>query len=31
MEVDICIFFDVGLTGDRHYIRYLHNNESRSL
>lgn len=31
MEVDICIFFDVDLTGDLHYIRYLHNNERRLL
>lgn len=31
MEVDVCIFLDVGLAGDLHYIRYLHNNERRSL
>lgn len=31
MEVDVCIFFDVLLTGDLHYIRYLHNNERPSL
>lgn len=30
MEVDVCIFFDVRLTGDLHYIRYLHNNERPS-
>lgn len=31
MEVEVCVYFDVGLTGDLRYIRYLYNNERRSL